>query len=201
MISSHGAWRARLRLWLPALILVALNLAFLSTYRFLLAGQAQLQAGRIERRQARVEELEAERLRLEETVTGATRNRERVDRLYKEWLTPESQRLTTVIAEVKKLAQMAGVEYSSFSYPGQLLEEQGLIKRSLVFSVEGSYLELRSFINLLEVSDLFLILESMRLSGGAQEGRTVRVSMTVSTLFVQDELGQVGGEPPGASSG
>lgn len=45
MISAQSPWRARLKIWLPALILVVLNLAVLSTYRFLLAGQAQIQAG------------------------------------------------------------------------------------------------------------------------------------------------------------
>ena len=200
MTSSQGAWRARLKFWLPALILVGLNLAVLSTYRFLLAGQAQIQAGRVERRQARVEELEADRLALEEILTEAKRNRELVDRLYKEWLTPESQRLTAVIAEVKRLAQMAGVEYSSFSYPEKLLEDRGLLKRSLVFSVEGSYPELRSFINLIEVSDLFLILESVRLSGGTRDGPYIRVSMTVSTLFVPDERDQLGKDQSGVSS-
>ncbi len=200
MIAPRSAWRSHLKFWLPALILVGLNLAVLSTYRFLLAGQAQIQVGRIERRQARVEELEAERIVLEEIVTEAQRNRELVERLYREWLTPESERLTAVIAEVKNLADMAGVEYSSFSYPDQVLKEQGLIKRSLVFSVEGSYLELRSFINLIEVSDLFLILESVRLTGGAQEGPRVRVSMTVSTLFVLDASSQSLDEQPGASS-
>jgi type IV pilus assembly protein PilO len=200
VISSQSAWRSRLKFWLPALILVGLNLGVLSTYRFLLAGQTQLQAGRIERRQARIEELEAERLVLDETVTEARRNRELVDRLYREWMTPESERLTAVIAEVKNLADMAGVLYSSFSYPDQVLEEQGLIKRSLVFSVEGSYLDLRSFINLIEVSDLFLILESVQLTGGARDGPTVRVSMTVSTLFVLDESVRAGEERPGVSS-
>jgi hypothetical protein len=200
MTSPRSAWRARLKFWLPALILVGLNLAVLSTYRFLLAGQAQLQAGRTERRQARVEELEAERLVLEETLSEARRNRELVDQLYREWLGPESQRLTTVIAEVKKLADMAGVEYSSFTYPEDLLEEQGLIKRSLVFSVEGSYLELRSFINLIEVSDLFLILESVRLSGGSRDGPNIRVSIKVSTLFTLEEADQIGEDRTGVSS-
>ena len=200
MISPHSAGQARLKFWLPALSLVGLNLAVLSTYRFLLAGQAQIQAGRVERRQARVEELEGDRLALQETLTEAKRNLELVDRLYGEWLTPESQRLTAVLAEVKNLAQMAGVEYSSFSYPEQLLEDRGLMKRSLVFSVEGSYHELRSFINLIEVSDLFLILESVRLTGGARDGPNIRVSMTVSTLFVLDEPDEVGEDQLGVSS-
>ena len=37
MISPQSAWQARLKFWLPALILVGLNLAVLSTYRFLLS--------------------------------------------------------------------------------------------------------------------------------------------------------------------
>jgi len=200
MISAQSPWRARLKIWLPALILVVLNLGVLSTYRFLLAGQAQIQAGRVERRQARVAELEAERLVLEETVTDVKRNRELVDRLYEGWLTPESERLTAVIGEVRGLAQAAGVEYSSFSYPDQLLEEEALVKRSLVFTVEGTYLELRSFINLIEVSDLFLILESVRLTGGSREGPQVRVSVTVSTLFVLDGPDPVGSDQPEISS-
>ena len=196
MISAQSPWRARLKIWLPALILVVLNLAVLSTYRFLLAGQAQIQAGRTERRQVRVAELETERRILDETVAEVERNRDLIERLYREWLTPESERLTAVIAEVKRLA---GVEYSSFSYPDKLLEEEGLVKRSLVFSVEGTYLELRSFINLIEVSDLFLILESVRLTGGSRQGPAVRVSMTVSTLFVLDEPAESGGGPAGAA--
>ena len=200
MISAQSPWRARLKIWLPALILVVLNLGVLSTYRFLLAGQAQIQAGRVERRQARVAELEAERLVLEETVTDVKRNRELVDRLYEGWLTPESERLTAVIGEVRGLAQAAGVEYSSFRYPDQLLEEEDLVKRSLIFTVEGTYLELRSFINLIEVSDLFLILESVRLTGGSREGPQVRVSVTVSTLFVLDGPDPVGSDQPEISS-
>ena len=145
-------------------------------------------------------ELEAERLVLEETVTGVKRNRELVDRLYEGWLTPESERLTAVIGEVRGLAQAAGVEYSSFNYPDQLLEEEALVKRSLIFTVEGTYLELRSFINLIEVSDLFLILESVRLTGGSREGPQVRVSVTVSTLFVLDGPDPVGSDQPEISS-
>ena len=198
MTSPRSPWRARLKIWLPALLLVVLNLAVLSTYRFLLAGQTQIQAGRTERRQARVAELEAERRLLDATVTEAKRNRDLVDRLYSEWLTPESERLTAVIAEVKRLAEVAGVEYSSFSYPDQLLQDEGLVKRSLVFSVQGTYLELRSFINLIEVSDLFLMLESVRLTGGSREGPQVRVSMTVSTLFVLERPEGTGTDRPGA---
>jgi hypothetical protein len=199
MISSRSPWRARLKIWLPALLLVVVNLVVLSTYRFLLAGQAQIQASRTERRQARVAELEAERRILDATVTEAKRNRDLVDRLYSEWLTPESERLTAVIAEVKRLAEVAGVDYSSFSYPDQMLEEEGLVKRSLVFSVDGTYLGLRSFINLIEVSDLFLMLESVRLTGGSREGPQVRVSMTVSTLFVLEPSGGSGPDQPGGA--
>jgi hypothetical protein len=180
MISAQSPWRARLKIWLPALILVVLNLAVLSTYRFLLAGQAQIQAGRTERRQVRVAELETERRILDETVAEVERNRDLVERLYREWLTPESDRLTAVIAEVKRLAEVAGVEYSSFSYPDKLLEEEGLV-------------------NLIEVSDLFLILESVRLTGGSRQGPAVRVSMTVSTLFVLEGPAESGDDPQGAA--
>ena len=80
----------------------------------------------------------------------ARTNEQQVEQLYDERFSTRSRRLTGVTAEVKELARKAGLDPRSLSYPEEEIEEFGLIKRSFVFSVEGTYVELRQFINLLE---------------------------------------------------
>ena len=111
-----------------------------------------------------------------------------MQRFYGEWLTGEDVRLTKVIAEVKDLARRASVEPSVINYPEEQLEEQGLVKRSLVFSVDGTYMALRRFINFLEVTDLFLVLDEVRLSEGGDSGFSLRISLKISTYFVEDDV-------------
>ena len=185
MSRSTGVWRRRLWLWLPALALVVLNLAVLSTYRFLLAGQAQLRALRVERAESELLRLEADRAALEDLVSRAERNREKVEEFYSTWVASESELLTRVIAEVKDLARRAGVESSSFHYPEEDLEDYGLLRRSIAFTVTGRYSELRQFINLIELSDYFLMLEQVQLNDTGQGDSTVRVRLIVSSLFLR----------------
>ena len=185
MIGSAAAWRRKLKLWLPGLLLLIVNLGVLSTYRFLLAGQNQLRSSRVERLSTTLAELEEHRLALDDVKTEAEVNRLRVEEFYGRWLSSEADRLTQVIAEVKRMARTAGVKTSGFRYPDEVLEEFDLIRRSIVFSVEGSYKELRRFIHALERSEQFLILEELGVSesGG---GSDVQVRFSVSTLFLSD---------------
>jgi hypothetical protein len=196
MSSVVNLWRRKLKVWLPPAILFAVNLGFLSTYRLLLAGQAELLTRRVERLSAEVEQLAEERTALEETVTGMNLNRQRIDELYSSWLSTERQRLTHVIAEVKDLARRAGVtEPATVSYPEESLEEFGLVRRSLVFSVAGGYSELRQFINFVELSDLFLILAEVSLGEGGGNDSLLRISLRIETLFTEEELQESKGEP------
>jgi Tfp pilus assembly protein PilO len=185
MKSLASVWRLRLWVWLPALVLVVLNLVFLSTYRFLLAGQAQLRAARIERAEKELLDFEADRAALEDLVERANLNRERVDEFYARWVASEAERLTQVIAEVKNLAQRAGVKASSFNYPEEDLEDYGLLRFSIAFSVEGSYAQLRQFINFVEVSDHFLMLEDVRMNEVGEGDSTIRVQLRISSLFLR----------------
>ena len=200
MKNGKGVWRQRLWLWLPALVLVILNLVFLSTYRFILAGQAHLRSVRVEKSEQELLELEADRAALEDLMERALLNRDRVDEFYDRWVASESDRLTEVIAEVKDLARRAGVVSASFRYPEEDLEDYDLLRRSIEFSVSGDYVQLRRFVNFVEVSDHFLMLEDVKLRDAGQGDATIRVSLRVSALFsrgtgpasqesdIQDEL-------------
>ena len=183
---SGRIWRERWRIWVPALVFFLLNLAVFSTYRLVFAGQARLRSRQVEDRNAELARLESDRAVLEDLVARAGANRERVQTFYDRWLVPESERLTLALAEVKDLATRAGVEPYSLSYPEQEIDAFGLEERSIVFAVQGSYMALRRFINFLELSDLFLTLEEVTLSGGADADAGLRINLRISTLFSEE---------------
>ncbi len=113
-------------------------------------------------------------------------NELQVDQLYTDRLSTRSQRLTSVTAEVKKLAREAGlVVPRTISYPEEEIQEYGLIKRSFIFSVEGTYAELRKFISLLEASRSFLKIDEASVVNSA-EGKELRIDLSLSTLFSRD---------------
>ena len=95
-------------------------------------------------------------------------NEQQIAQLYDERFSTRSQRLTGITAEVKKLARKAGLEPQSICLPRGADRGFGLVKRSFIFAVKGTYLELRKFINLLELSDSFLTLEEVTLTGSAE---------------------------------
>ncbi len=182
---SRGIWRRHLRSWLPALAFFLLNLGFLSVYRLVYAGEAQARSRLLEGRQAEVDQLSQRRRGAEELVARMRRNRQQIGEFRGQRLATEAERLTHVIATVKELARRAGVEPSTIRYPQEALEEVGLTKRSIVFNVEGDYRGVRRFINFLELSDLFLTLEEVSLSGRPAAGR-LSIGLKLSTLFADE---------------
>jgi Tfp pilus assembly protein PilO len=191
-----AAWRARWWTWALPLAVVIANAVVLAVH----PGRTGAGFAEMER------ELDAEsralaalgvKERQVETVLAAARSsRHALDELYQHRFSTQAERLTQLITEVKRLAQRAGLEPASISYPEETLGAYGLVRMSLVFGVEGTYAQLRTLVNLLELSDLFLVLERVALQGGS-ESPTLRISLRISTFFVPEPDGEVGGEPRG----
>lgn len=180
-------WTEHPWLWVPALAFLVLNLGLVGTYRVLYGGQVQGLESRLERGAERAEAVRAERAERQALLDLATANLESRDHLYSDVLATERQRLTRMIAEVKDLARRSGLEPSDISYPEESYGDFGLRKRSIVFSVGGSYLALRRFANLLELSDSFLMLDEVRLGGDESEPTgDLRIDLRISTLFVEE---------------
>lgn len=183
-MSSHPSiWRRRWARWVPALVLSALNLGLLVFYFAYLAGSAGPRATRISRLTEEVARLTERQGALDATLQRAESNRRRVGEMYAARLGSEAERLTKVISEVRKLARQAGIEPRAVGYPKESLAEFGLVRQSMVFNVTGSYMALRQFVNLLELSDEFLILEEVRVVDAGSGGQNVRLDLRVSTLF------------------
>lgn len=187
MRDQSEIWRLRLWVWLPALLFFLANAVAFSIYRFGYAGQVQSLEADLEEVQQQLQPQEQRRRELEHRLQRARAAEAAVRELYSERFSTRSQRLIDVTREVKSLARKAGLNPGALTYPEQALEDYGLIKRSFVFSVEGTYAELRQFLNLLELSDSFLTLEALTLSeAGEEQDPNLRIALTLSTLFSQE---------------
>ena len=186
---SGAAWRKGVRLWAPALALLLLNLAAFASYRLFFADQARSRDGQVSRASADYQELAAQRKRAQELAVRAQSNQDRLVRLYANRLKTEEQRITKVIAEVKALARQAGLDPATIQYPDDPLTEYGLTKRSIVFGVDGSYLSLRKFVNFLELTQSFLVLEEIRPGGrGSEEDSNLSINLKIATFFLADGI-------------
>jgi len=206
MRSPGEIWRQRLWVWVPALVFFLANATAYTVYRFGFADRVASLRQDLKDEKQKLDPLSARKKKLEGLLALSERNELEIRKLYADTFATRKQRLTEITAEVKTLARKAGLDPKSLSYPETKIQRYGLIKRSFIFQVEGSYLELRKLINLLELSDSFLTLEEVTLSEGnagkpARPGRggmapvpgdpgsELRINLTLSTLFAKDPNG------------
>ncbi|HVS16368.1 MAG TPA: hypothetical protein VMV46_20840 [Thermoanaerobaculia bacterium] len=178
------------KLWLPPLALVVLNLGVLSTYRVLYAGGVGQLRTQVESERQRLERLTAQRTELSELVARGRASRDGIARLYAQTFGTESERFTDWIREVKALAEQSGLAPSSIAYPREDLVDYGLQKRSFDFPVQGSYASLRQFINFLELTDTFVVLEGIQMNESEPQ---LSISLSLSTLFAESPAPVGGG--------
>jgi hypothetical protein len=196
MKDQSEIWRQRLWIWLPALLFFLANAVAFSVYRFGYAGQVQSLESDMESVREQLTPLEQKRTVLERRLQRARAAETAVQQLYADRFSTRSQRLTRIMSEVRSLARQAGLNPKSFSYPLQDIEDYGLEKRSFVFSVAGTYSELRQFPNLLELTDSFLPLEAVPLSEESGDGGPeLQMNLTLSTLFARES-----GDNPGPAA-
>jgi type IV pilus assembly protein PilO len=193
-MSHPEIWRQRVWVWLPALVFFLLNLAAFAVYRLGYAGNIQSLETELDGQHHELATLKARQRELDSLLLRADANRRRVEELYDDRFSTRRRRLTEVTAEVLSLARRAGLAPEILSYPEQEIEDYGLIKRSFVFSVSGTYLELRKFVNLLELSDSFLTLEDASMTQDPK-GSELRMSLRLSTLFAKEGAQPLGGGP------
>jgi len=178
-------WRQRLWIWVPALLFFLANAGAFAVYKLGYAGRIESLDDRLRELSQQHKDLTGKSQQAVTMIARVRTNEAQVEQLYVNRLSTRSQRLTSVTAEVKKLAKEAGLVPKAITYPEEEIQEYNLIKRSFVFSVAGTYAELRKFISLLETSHSFLALDEATVANNT-EGAELRIDLTLSTLFAND---------------
>ena len=186
MIGQSEAWQERTKQWAPAFVFFAVNVVAFSFYLMTYAGESKGVERRLGRAQGELAGIEQRVGELENRLGQATETSQNVTDFYEVKLATEAERLTAIIAEVKRLAQLAGLEPRRISYPTEEIAGFGLMRRSISFPVSGTYAQLRKMINLLELSDYFLTLRQVQLREADDRGVSLRIQLDISALFAME---------------
>lgn len=183
MSSVVSAWRRRWALWAPPLVLSLAATAALVIYRLEYAGESAGLERRLEEREGQLTKVREEKARQEALLERAASNQRAIDALYRERFSTRQSRLLLLVDEVKDMARRAGMQPQTISYPEEAIEEFGLVERSFVFSVDGTYQEMRAFLNFLDLSPSFLTIREISVQAASGAPGLLRLNLKLSTLF------------------
>lgn len=136
-----------------------------------------------------LEDLRAELKGRRETVaalrrieTNLAEARRQGDEFYSHRFLANSTGYSTIMEEVDRLALANGVRKGMVSYDLNEVRNRGDLQQvDITTSLEGDYSKIVQFINRLEQSRLFLIVDSMIVASG--QGRTVKLAVRLVTYF------------------
>jgi hypothetical protein len=186
-------WREKRVLLIVLGLLLLANTVFFFTYRVQYVSRLQDLDSRQEQAQAQLEQARNARITAEQQLAAYKKVQTDLQVLYNErWSTP-AQRLTALIDEVKRLAAASHLQppayaFSSSDTKASAAGTRGSIGTTAVgiaFTVQGTYEQMRRLINLLELSDQFVIIDSISLgaSNAAGADRVLTLNIRLKTLF------------------
>jgi Tfp pilus assembly protein PilO len=113
-----------------------------------------------------------------------------LDLIYNQILAQKKVGVTAIRQELQDLAGSLSVERGGLDYDYDDLPEYGLRHFSLAVPVEGAYREIRRFINDIERSQYFLILDRVDISAEkeSKSGENVTLNFQLSTYLRDEEL-------------
>lgn len=174
-----GAWKKRARL--AVLALVGFDaLLFWVNWQFVGAPPEALSEQR--------DRLREQHALLGADVRRATEIRNRLPQterdcdqfLVKQFLGEESG-YSTVVEDLTRIAVTAGLDTRSVNYKPQELEKRKVVEVDVAATVEGDYRSIVRFINGLERSENFYLLESLGLA--SSQGGQLRLNLQLKTYF------------------
>ncbi len=102
-------------------------------------------------------------------------------RFYKDELLPSSLGYSAVVSDLGELAAHAGLRTSGVRFEQKPVSNRGVTEVQIGATVEGSYASLIQFINGLERSKNFYLLDNLSLASAASG--TIRLNLSLRTYF------------------
>ena len=122
------------------------------------------------------------------------KSRDDMKRLAGDVLSTRQRRMIGVQLEIAKLAREFGIALDRVRYENEALDNGALERFAIVVPLSGGYSNLRKFIQSVESSDSFLVIERVALGSGKSTD-VLELDITLATYFIApdanlDELGK-----------
>ena len=171
------------RILIVLLVLAALNVGFyllltrpkMREYSGLAVG-SQPQLTRLDERRNEVESQE----RYLEALRKAQQD---LRRLRDEVLSTRELRMVEVQTELTELCGRFSIDIHSVTFDNDLLDQENLDKLIMVVPLQGNYANLRRFLQAVESSDKFLLVEQVALAEAKLGGVMLELNVTLATYF------------------
>jgi hypothetical protein len=175
-------WREKRVLLIVTGALLAANLLFFFTYRVQYQQRVDDMRGRLEQARSQLDAARQNRVELASQIEAHDRIVSTIEKVFAEWWSTPDERLTRVITEVQSLGRKCGLEPRSFNFTrNEASDRLGTMTMGISFNVEGTYAQARQLINLIELSDEFLIIDSVSLRNAADD--RLALNLVLRTLF------------------
>lgn len=112
--------------------------------------------------------------------------RSNLEVFYNDVLSTKQERLISFQREIREIAQKYNVNLEAISYPRETLANK-VTKLSAAMPLAGSYENLRSFLETIERSENFIVIESIQLSNSKEGGVILSLTIVLSTYFVDPD--------------
>ncbi len=136
-------------------------------------------APRREALQKRTEEVEA----MERHLAALDKATTDLKELKEGVLSTAQARMVKVQLELAELASRFKIDMDEVEYQAEDMEGEGLERLGMVVPLQGGYANLRHFIQAVEGSDKFLVIERVALDRAKDGGVLLRMNITLATYF------------------
>lgn len=183
----------RVLLILLAAILLA-NTIFFFTYRVQYQNRLDTLDQRLAQVQSEYDEVHTTRLRGEQTLQSYRKVENDVLVVFNEHWATQPERFTKMFAEVTRLAVASSLEPASYQFgkteakrvsTGDRRQTLGAMEVSISFGVRGTYEQVRRLINLIELSNQFVIIEGINLT--TAEDQLLSLDLRLKTIFRDEQ--------------
>ena len=171
------------RILIVLAVLLVLNVGFFlvatrpraQDYRALAQG-SETELTALERRTREVE-------RREDFLGALQKSEADLHRIREEVLSTRELRMVEVQSELEALCQQFQIDLNSVVFDSDLLLHEDLDKLIMVVPLQGNYSNLRNFLQAVEDSEKFLLVERVALAEGKEGGVLLDLNITLATYF------------------
>ncbi|MDQ3282453.1 MAG: hypothetical protein M3Q69_13715 [Acidobacteriota bacterium] len=189
-------WREKRVLLIILGILLLANTMFFFTYRVRYQSRLDDLDARLDTAEQELKKARGDRMTAERQLQGYRKVESDVAEVFNNHWSTQPKRFTLLISEVKRLAEASNLQPKQYSFVqaevkdrtatgGRPREKVGAMEVGMSFSVQGTYQQIRRFINLLELSRQFVIIDQIGLTSG--ENQALTMTLHLKTLFRDDE--------------
>jgi hypothetical protein len=178
MTRPHYNWKNWVRWSLAALVLADAALVYVNVR----SGGVESQMRALEERTRQHAEMVRDIRRAEEIEKNLKEKaRRECDAFFVEQLRAAEGGYSAVVAEIGEVAKEAGLQASGINFRERTVEERGVVEVEVTAKVEGNYRSVVRFINGLERSKAFYLLD--RLGLDSSEGANIKLTLELRTYF------------------